>query len=128
MWTRTEPSCWRSLRARSARDRADAVVIDALLATAGTPEGMYGRLKMVPYPRNQGLTVSARHVDRLMRVLGMRIRGGGTRTTMSDKNATRAPQPLDRDFTAPAPNRRWLANSTYVRARAGFAYVSFAVP
>ena len=116
-------------RQASARDRADAVVIDALLATAGTPEGMYGRLKMVPYLSNQGLTVSARQVDRLMRVLGMRgrIRGRGIRTTIADRNAERAPDLLDRDFTAPAPNQRWVADFTYVRTWAGFAYVSFVI-
>lgn len=116
-------------RQASARDRADAVVIDALLATAGTPEGMYGRLKMVPYLRNQGLAVSARQVDRLMRVLGMRgrIRGRGIRTTIADRNAERAPDLLDRDFTAPAPNQRWVADFTYVRTWAGFAYVSFVI-
>ncbi|WP_179397666.1 IS3 family transposase [Demequina lutea] len=104
-------------RPPSARDRADAVVIDALLATAGTPEGMYGRLKMVPYLRKQGLTVSARQVDRLMRVLGMRgrSRGRGIRTTIADRNAERAPDLLDPDFTAPAPNQRWVADFTYVR-------------
>lgn len=34
---------------------------------------------------------------------------------------------LDRDFTAPAPNQRWVADSTCVRTWAGFAYVSFVI-
>jgi hypothetical protein len=34
---------------------------------------------------------------------------------------------LDRDFTAPAPNRRWVADFTYVRTWAGFVYVSFVI-
>ena len=32
---------------------------------------------------------------------------------------------LDRDFTAPAPNRRWVADITYVATWSGFVYVAF---
>ena len=34
---------------------------------------------------------------------------------------------LDRDFTAAAPNTRWVADFTYVRTRAGCVYVAFVV-
>jgi transposase InsO family protein len=52
------------------------------------------------------------------------VRGKGVRTTVPDRNAARAADLLDRDFTAAAPNRRWVADFTYVRTWAGFAYVS----
>ena len=32
---------------------------------------------------------------------------------------------VKRDFTAPAPNRLWVADLTYVRTWSGFVYVSF---
>jgi transposase InsO family protein len=32
---------------------------------------------------------------------------------------------LERDFTAPAPNRRWVADITYVPAASGFVYTAF---
>jgi len=32
---------------------------------------------------------------------------------------------VERDFTASAPNRLWVADLTYVRTWAGFVYVSF---
>jgi len=103
--------------------------MDALIATATTPEGMYGRRKVLAHLCRQGHDVSARRVDRLMRELGMvgRVRGKGVRTTIPDRNATRAPDLLDRDFTAPAPNQRWVADFTYVRTWAGFVYVSFVI-
>ena len=122
---------YRAMRRRSAsaRDHDDAVVVDAMLATVGTPEGLYGRRKMVSHLRRRGLDVGARQVDRLMRDLGMNglVRGKGVRTTISDRSAERAPDLLDRDFTAPAPNQRWVADFTYVRTWAGFAYVSFVI-
>lgn len=113
----------------SSRDLADAVVVDALLATIGTPEGMYGRRKMPAHLRRQGFDVSQRRVDRLMRDLGLngRVRGRGVPTTTPDRNAERAPDLLERDFTAPAPNQRWVADFTYVRTWAEFVYVSFVI-
>ncbi|AZQ76764.1 IS3 family transposase [Flaviflexus ciconiae] len=113
----------------SQRDLDDAIIIDALLATVGTPEGMYGRRKMVAYLRRRGLVVSARRVDRLMGDLGMngRVRGRGVRTTIPDRSAARAPDLVERDFTAPAPNERWVADFTYVRTWAGFVYVAFVI-
>ncbi len=119
-WVRARPS---------SRDLRDAVLIDALLATVGTAEGMYGRRKMVVFLRRLGHDVSDRRVDRLMRLLGLngRVRGQRVRTTIPDRNAARAPDLLDRDFTAPAPNHRWVADFTYVRSWAGFVYVSFVI-
>jgi transposase InsO family protein len=34
---------------------------------------------------------------------------------------------LDRDFTAAAPNRTWVADFTHVRTRMGFRYVAFVI-
>ncbi len=119
---------WKRAEA-STRDRSDAIIIDALLATATAPESMYGRRKMTASLRRQGHDVSARRIDRLMRHLSLngRVRGRGVRTTTPDRNAARAPDLLDRDFTSPAPNQRWVADFTYVRTWAGFAYVSFVI-
>ncbi|MGO3321123.1 MAG: IS3 family transposase [Microbacterium gubbeenense] len=111
-WKRAQPSN---------RDLADAVVIDAIRAARvnangeATPESMYGRRKMTALLRRQDLPASKRQVDRLMRQLGINglVRGKGVRTTVPDRNAARAPDLLDRDFTALAPNRRWVADFTY---------------
>ena len=63
---------WRSPN-RAVADRAmrDAAVIDALLATDGTPQGGYGRRRMTAYLRSQGLAVASCTVDRLMGDLGL---------------------------------------------------------
>lgn len=52
------------------------------------------------------------------------IRGKPVRTTVPDKSA---PCPLDqvnRVSHAPAPNRLWLSDFTYVAIAAGFVYVA----
>jgi putative transposase len=50
---------WRQAnRPVAARTIHDAWVIDALLATRGAPEGLYGRRKMTHHLRRQGLEVA----------------------------------------------------------------------
>lgn len=72
---------------------------------------------------------TAGSVDRAMRMLGLVgvRRGKGTRATIPGKGGIRAGDLLNRDFTASAPNRVWIADVTYVRTWAGFAYVAFVV-
>jgi putative transposase len=66
---------------------------------------------------------SAGAVDRAMRALGLSgvRRGKAARTTVRAKDGTRAGDLLDRNFTAPAPNRVWVSDFTHVRTWAGFA-------
>jgi transposase InsO family protein len=68
-------------------------------------------------------------VDRAMRSLGLQgvRRSKGIRTTIPAKDGRRAGDLLNRDFTAPAPNRTWVMDFTYVRTWVGFAYVAFIV-
>lgn len=98
-WKTAEPS---------PRTVTDAQLTDALLATVDTPEGMYGRRKMTAYLRRRGIEVARCTVDRLMRDEGLSgiVRGRRHRTTIADKTASRAPDLVDRDFTATAPIRK----------------------
>jgi putative transposase len=126
------PRTYRSWKATapSARTIADAGLTDALRATVGTPEGMYGRRKMTAYLRRQGHRVAACTVDRLMRDEGLSgvVRGRRHRTTIpGGKDSRRAPDLLDRDFTAAVPNRKWVTDFTYTRTWSGFVYVAFVV-
>lgn len=121
---------WRQARRPiAARTVSDAVITDALITVRGAPEGLYGRRKMTHWLRRQGHQVAFCTVDRLMRDLGMNgvRRGRQLRTTIPAKDGHRAGDLLDRDFTAPAPNRRWVADFTYCRTWAGFVYVAFVV-
>ena len=119
----------------AARTVSDAVVVDALRdarQTADgrpTPESLYGRRKMTALLRRRGLDVASCTVDRLMRQQGMSgVRRGKTpRTTTTGKHGTRAADLLNRDFTAPAPNRKWVADFTYVRTWSGMVYLAFVV-
>jgi putative transposase len=123
---RTYRSRKQAHRPVAARTVTDAVLTDALLAPRGTPEGLYGRRKMTHRLRRQAHDVAFCTVDRLMRELGMNgiRRGRAARTTIPGKDGRRAGDLLDRDFTAPAPNTRWVADFTYCRTWAGFVHVA----
>ena len=127
-------------RAVAARTITDAQVIDAVHEVAWStnaagqkvlaPEGLYGRRKMTALIRRTAVAdASAGSVDRAMRTLGLQgIRRSKTvRTTIADAGGSRAPDLLNRNFCADAPNRVWVTDFTYVRSWAGFVYVAFIV-
>src|SRR6266542_2533329 len=64
-----------------------------------------------------------------MREMGLQgVRRGTTkRTTTSDPQADRPADLVDRQFSASAPNRLWLADLTYVSTWSGFAYTAFVI-
>ena len=90
---------------------------------------VYGVRKVWRQMQREGFDVARCTVQRLMRELGLQgvIRGKPVRTTISDKAA---PCPLDqvnRQFRAPAPDRLWLSDFTYVATWAGFVCVAFVI-
>ena len=48
----------------------------------------------------------------------------GPRTTQRDRRAERAPDLVERNFTAEAPDRLWVADITYIPTWAGFLYLA----
>lgn len=68
-------------------------------------------------------------VERLMRELGITgaVRGKKVITMIPDPSAPRAPDLVDRDFVADAPNRCWVADFTHVATWTGVVYVAFVV-
>jgi putative transposase len=90
---------------------------------------VYGARKVWRQLVREGVTIARCTVERLMDDMGLQgvIRGKPVRTTIQDKAA---PCPLDhvkRVFHAPAPNRLWLSDFTYVSTWSGFVYVAFVI-
>lgn len=114
---------------RSARSQRDEVLKPEVMRVFEENFGVYGVRKVWRQMQREGLDIARCSVARLMRDLGLQgvIRGKPVRTTISDKAA---PCPLDhvnRQFHAPAPNRLWVSDFTYVATWAGFAYVAFVI-
>ncbi|NEA87472.1 IS3 family transposase, partial [Streptomyces sp. SID14436] len=90
---------------------------------------VYGARKIWRLLNRQDVAVARCTVERLMRELGIAgaVRGKKVITTIPDVSAQRAPDLVDRDFVAPAPNRCWVADFTHVTTFAGVVYVAFVV-
>jgi putative transposase len=90
---------------------------------------VYGARKVWRQLKREGMQVARCTVERLMGELG--IAGAAARRK---KPRTTVPAPagqprpsdlLERDFTAAAPARRWVADITYVDTASGFVYTAF---
>jgi putative transposase len=89
----------------------------------------YGARKVWRQLNREGIIVARCTVERLMRELGIfGVRSGRKkpRTTIPAAFGEQRPADLlERDFTADAPNRCWVADITYVRTGSGFVYTAF---
>lgn len=89
---------------------------------------VYGARKVWRQLHREGIEVARCTVERLMRELGIAgasARRKKPRTTVPGPAAARPADLLERDFTAGAPRRKWVADITYVEITGGFAYASF---
>jgi putative transposase len=113
----------------SARTRRDAVLMPILLALWVANRKVYGAHKLWVAAGRAGHDVGRDQVARLMRAMDIH---GVTRrrkvfTTRRDPEAQRAPDLVNRMFSADRPNALWVTDLTYVPTRSGMAYVCFIV-
>ncbi|MCB0913830.1 MAG: IS3 family transposase, partial [Propionibacteriaceae bacterium] len=79
--------------------------------------------------RGKGHNVARCTVERIMREQGWEGARYGSKhkTTVADPGHDRRPDLVDRNFWAPAPNRLWVADFSYVPTWTGMVYVAFVV-
>ena len=117
-------------RPPSARQQRDEVLAGAIRRVWDEQRRVYGADKVWAQLKREEILVARCTVERLMRRLGLRgaVRGKtSVRTTIGDEASS---WPLDlvaRQFRAPAPNRLWVADLTYVKTHSGWVYVAFVV-
>jgi len=90
----------------------------------------YGYRRVHAQLIREGETAGREQVARLMRsagVVGAKRRGKPWRTTIPDPQAQRASDLVNRDFTAPAPDRLWVGDFTYLRTWEGRSFFSFVI-
>lgn len=116
--------------APSARAVRDAAMMQVLMVLWVANRKVYGAHKLWKAARRAGHDIGRDQVARLMRELdiqGISRRRKKVFTTIADPDAVRAPDLVNRDFTASEPNRLWVTDLTYVPTRSGMAYVCFIV-
>ncbi|MFB7501470.1 IS3 family transposase [Streptomyces sp. NPDC056161] len=119
----------KRLAAPSARSVRDAQLKELISQVHTANYRVYGARKVWRELNRQGRVVARCTVERLMREMGIQgaVRGKRVITTLPGGQVERAPDRLDRDFVAAAPNRCWVADFTHVKTWSATVYVAFVV-
>jgi putative transposase len=117
-------------RPPSARAVRDDYLRDEIARVHAENLSVYGADKVWAQLNREGIGVARCTVERLMREMGLTgaRRGRAFKvTTRSDERQRRPDDLVDRQFKAPAPNRLWVADLTYVHTLEGWVYVAFVI-
>ena len=125
----------RGMSARRLRDAAvlehlshvHAAVLEHLSHVHADNYGVYGVRKMWHALRRDRIDIGREHTARLMRLAGVSGKGKGRSpiTTRKAHVPDLRPDLVQREFSAAAPNKLWVAGITYVRTKKGFVYTAF---
>ncbi len=116
---------WRQ-RPPSDRARVDAALTARIRTIHQYSRATYGAPRIHQELRASDIHVGRKRVARLMNAAGL---AGVSRrkwmvTTVRDQNAEPAPDLIERNFVAAAPDCLWVADITYIPTWAGFLYLA----
>jgi len=116
----------RQKRPCSARSRTDASLSARIATIHERSRGTYGAPRIYAELKDEGVRIGRKRVARLLRAAGLRgvSRRQWITTTVRDRGARPAPDLVERNFVASAPNCLWVADITYIPTWAGFLYLA----
>jgi transposase InsO family protein len=112
------------------RHLSDEVLLLHIRAVYAENRGAYGWPRIWRQLRSQGLRVGKLRVQRLMQQHGIRARGQRrfrVTTTDSRHDLPIAPNLVDRNFTATAPNKVWVGDITYIPTDEGWLFLAVVI-
>tara|TARA_R110000796_G_scaffold127586_1_gene242928 strand:+ start:306 stop:1163 length:858 start_codon:yes stop_codon:yes gene_type:complete len=113
------------IRPPSTRTGSDDVLGARVRASFLLSDRTYGARRVWHDVLAEGFACGRHKIERLMRVQGLRARS--RRRQLPKDAGTRsiiAPNVLDRDFQANRPNRKWVADFTYIWTAEGWLYLA----
>ena len=117
---------WRE-RSPSLREQANATLLAEIRAAHRLSRKTYGSPRIHAYLRRKGVRCGRNRVARLMRAHHIVARKAARRhpqTTQQRPGAKAAPNLLQREFSAPEPNRKWVSDITYIDTAEGWLYLA----
>jgi putative transposase len=114
------------VREPSAHERRGAQLLARIRTLHASSGDAYGAPRIHAQLAREGVHVGRKRVARLMRLAGLcgASRGRGRHTTRPRAGARRAPDLVQRHFSADAPNVLWVADATYIPSGEGFLYLA----
>jgi putative transposase len=116
---------WRK-RGKSQRKRDDEQLTERIEDAYDQNRWHYGSPRIHGELREQGIHCGRKRVARLMQEHGLsaRKKKHKPRTTDSNHDLPIAPNLLAQDFTADAPDTKWMSDFTYLETREGWLYLA----
>ena len=114
-------------RGPSTRSREDEAIMPAVRASFVASARTYGARRIWRDVLEAGFSCGLHKIERLMRAQALRARPRRRALPKDDGErsvSAIAPNVLDRRFTADQPNRKWIADFTYVWTAEGWLYVA----
>lgn len=119
---------WRQ-RQPSPRAQTDRALSQRIREIHERSKGTYGAPRIHAELAAAGVRVGRKRVARLMRTEGLQgvSRRKAPRTTQRKPGARPAPDLVQRNFTAEAPDRLWVADITFVATWSGWLYLAVVI-
>ena len=117
-------------RPRSARSRSDEAMAAKVRTSFIASDRTYGARRVWHDLLAEGIACGLHRIERLMRAQAMRARPRRRRLPLDNGErlmSAISPNLLDRQFTATAANRKWIADFTYIWTAEGWLYVAAVV-
>jgi transposase InsO family protein len=113
-------------RGKSQRDLDNDKLLFYIRQIHAESERIYGSPRVTDALRNRGMICNRKRIERLMREHGIyaKTKKKFKVTTHSKHKRPVAQNLIKMDFTAPAPNKVWTSDITYIWTRQGWAYLS----
>ena len=117
---------WR-VRPESERAQSNEALQERIDAAWIASRKTYGSPRMTAQLQEEGVPCSENRVARLMAEEGLKARETKVftaQTTDSNHSLPIAPNHLDQDFSATAPNQKWVGDITYIPTQQGWLYLA----
>jgi transposase InsO family protein len=117
---------WRK-RLPSTREQANQALLELIEAEYQHNRKTYGSTRLHVVLRRKGVVCGHNRVARLMRMHGivaLTRRRYHPRTTQRQAGVIPAPNLLKQDFSASAPNQKWVSDFTYIQTGEGWLYLA----
>jgi transposase InsO family protein len=113
-------------RGKSQRKQDDEQLASRIEDAYHENRGVYGSPRIHAELKEQGVRIGRKRIARLMRERNISARKKRRKAQKTDSNHSSpiAPNLLKRDFTADAPNKKWMTDMTYIATNEGWLYLA----
>jgi putative transposase len=113
-------------RGKSQRKQEDEHLMERIEDAFYNNRGIYGSPRIHVELQEQGVHCGRKRIVRLMQALQLSARRKRRKAhkTERDPHHSCAPNLLKRDFTADAPNKKWMSDMTFIETQEGWLYLA----